>query len=315
MFKAFYSFFSGERLFKEASKKFIIEFEALTVGERSPDYIFAQKSRIKRLLNPFFGENYLSRIDSGFIQEYRIFRMSSDSPPAKSTMKQEIVTLRQILKTAVRYGWLKVLPDMSVPYRSSLKIAHRGWFNENEYNQLLQAIQSRIDAPIRCHYLWNYQQLFDLVQFLASTGLRPDELSTLEYRDIQVINESVGQGSYLLISVRGKRGVGYCKSTSCAIPVYNNLVNRNFPKQQDKIFPRRHSQLFNIILKEQGLKFDREGNRRTIYSLRHTYICFRLLAGADIYQVAKNCRTSVEMIEKFYASHLQNNINVAALNC
>jgi hypothetical protein len=28
------------------------------------------------------------------------------------------------------------------------------------------------------------------------------------------------------------------------------------------------------------------------------------MEGADIYQIAKNCRTSVEMIEKFYAAHM-----------
>lgn len=49
------------------------------------------------------------------------------------------------------------------------------------------------------------------------------------------------------------------------------------------------------------LRFDREGKRRSAYSLRHSYICFRLMEGAYIYEVAKNCRTSVEMIEKFYA--------------
>jgi hypothetical protein len=40
----------------------------------------------------------------------------------------------------------------------------------------------------------------------------------------------------------------------------------------------------------------------TFYSLRHTYICFRLIDRADIHPLAKNCRTSVEMIQKFYAS-------------
>jgi hypothetical protein len=38
------------------------------------------------------------------------------------------------------------------------------------------------------------------------------------------------------------------------------------------------------------------------------------LEGADIYQVAKNCRTSVEMIEKFYAKHLKNTIDASAVN-
>ncbi|MCR9178596.1 MAG: site-specific integrase, partial [Alphaproteobacteria bacterium] len=68
------------------------------------------------------------------------------------------------------------------------------------------------------------------------------------------------------------------------------------------------------ILDEEGLKFDRDGNRRTAYSLRHSYICFRLMEGADIYQVAKNCRTSVEMIEKHYAAHIKTSINAAAVN-
>jgi hypothetical protein len=65
------------------------------------------------------------------------------------------------------------------------------------------------------------------------------------------------------------------------------------------IFPRSHREMLNTILDEEGLKTDREGQPRTAYSLRHTYICLRLMEGADIYQIAKNCRTSVEMIEKF----------------
>ena len=39
-----------------------------------------------------------------------------------------------------------------------------------------------------------------------------------------------------------------------------------------------------------------------------------LVEGADIYQVAKTCRTSVEMIEKLYASHSKNMIDAAAIN-
>ena len=73
-------------------------------------------------------------------------------------------------------------------------------------------------------------------------------------------------------------------------------------------------ELLNTILAELDLKRDREGNLRTAYSLRHTYISMRLMEGADIYQVAKNCRTSVEMIEKFYASHIANTLDAAAIN-
>jgi len=36
--------------------------------------------------------------------------------------------------------------------------------------------------------------------------------------------------------------------------------------------------------------------------------------GADLYQIAKNCRTSVEMIEKCYAAHLKIRLAAAAIN-
>jgi hypothetical protein len=32
------------------------------------------------------------------------------------------------------------------------------------------------------------------------------------------------------------------------------------------------------------------------------------MEGADIYQIAKNCRTSVKMIEKFYAAHIKDTL-------
>ena len=35
---------------------------------------------------------------------------------------------------------------------------------------------------------------------------------------------------------------------------------------------------------------------------------------ADIYQIAKNCRTSVEMIEKYYAAHIKTSLDAAAIN-
>ena len=37
------------------------------------------------------------------------------------------------------------------------------------------------------------------------------------------------------------------------------------------------------------------------------------MEGADIYQIAKNCR-SVEMIEKYYAAHIKTSLDAAAIN-
>ena len=86
------------------------------------------------------------------------------------------------------------------------------------------------------------------------------------------------------------------------------------PQPTDLIFPKWQRELFKTILEEENLRFDREGRPRTAYSLRHTYICLRLMEGADIYQIAKNCRTSVEMIEKYYAAHIKTKLDAAAIN-
>ena len=149
---------------------------------------------------------------------------------------------------------------------------------------------------------------------MANTGLRPDESARLEYRDVAIIKDDATGETILEIEVRGKRGVGYCKSTTGAVHPFIRLRKRNQPQPTDRLFPLTHHTLFNAILTEEGLKFDRDGNRRTAYSLRHTYICLRLMEGADIYQIAKNCRTSVEMIEKHYAVHLKNTLDAAAIN-
>jgi hypothetical protein len=86
------------------------------------------------------------------------------------------------------------------------------------------------------------------------------------------------------------------------------------PKPTDHLFPGNHIKMFNALLDRGELRLDRDGNRRTAYSLWHTYICMRLMEGADIYQIAKNCRTSVEMIEKFYAAHIKNRLDASAIN-
>ncbi len=318
----------SEKTFREAAIQFEREYEIITEGQRNPIYVNDHKRRLKIHLIPFFGDMGLSKINAGHVQEYRIHRREKamkdrGKPPARNTMHQEMVTLRQTFKTAVRHGWLQNLPDLSEPYRASGKISHRAWFSPEEYRQLYEATRKRMQHPKNPRYKWESEQLHDFVLFMANTGLRPDEAKRLQFRDVSIVHDDATDETILEIEVRGKRGVGYCKSTSGAVRPFERLRDRNAarkaelnqqPLPTDPIFPKTHHQLFNTILKEENLKKDREGQVRTAYSLRHTYICLRLMEGADIYQIAKNCRTSVEMIEKYYASHIKTSLDAAAIN-
>jgi len=310
---------TNEKTFREAAVQFEREYQIITEGQRNAEYVEGHSTRLRLHLLPFFGNMGLSEITPGQVQEYRIRRHEEavkehGKPPARSTMHQEIVVLRQTLKAAVRHRWLDRLPDLSEPYRASGKISHRAWFSPEEYKKLYEATRRRARAPKNPRYKWESEQLHDYVLFMANTGLRPDEANHLEYRDVKIVEDQGSAETILEIEVRGKRGVGYCKSTSGAVRPFQRLVERNKPQPTDPIFPKTHRQLFNTILDEEGLKKDREGQPRTAYSLRHTYICLRLMEGADIYQIAKNCRTSVEMIEKYYASHLKNSLDASAIN-
>ena len=73
---------------------------------------------------------------------------------------------------------------------------------------------------------------------------------------------------------------------------------------------------FDALLTNLGLAKGLKGEKRTIYSLRHTCIMYRLLYGEhiDVIDVcARNARTSQEMIDRFYASQLTGEDNVGML--
>jgi integrase len=349
--------------FNSAADAFMEEYEASIQGERSVRWVEEHRAHIENHLKPFFGKRVIPQIDADLVQEYRIERAKQHvrrggtaetrakpreeseafRPPSRSTIENEIITLRMILKTCERKGWLKGIPDLSPPYKKQKKVEHRPWFSLDEYKILYNATRDYSQSPLRERFRWDAEQLHDLVLVLSNTGLRPDEAKNLEHRDVTMAKDEATGELILEIDVRGKVGFGYCKSRPDAVKPYQRLLNRpkwtpqgrkprsknaiaaaaaleplpiELPKPTDKVFPGNHIKLFNKILNSEGvnLKFDRDGNARTLYSLRHFYICQRLIEGADIYQLAKNCRTSVEMIQKFYAAHIKDTINTAAVN-
>jgi len=301
--------------FREAMEKFLHEYLIITKGQRSEKYVKGQELRIRAHLLPYFGDMPVADITAGVVQEYRVHRQTHGHKgiiPSRASLHAETVALRLILKTAHRYQWIDSVPDISPPYKTSGKIKHRAWFSPDEYKMLYNA--SREKTLKNSRYTSAWEDFHDYILFMANTGLRPDEAARLEYRDVTIVTDEDSGERLLEIEVRGKRGVGYCKSMTGAILPFQRMQGRHNPKPTDKIFGKTPRGLMNIILGELNLKKDRDGNPRTAYSLRHTYICLRLMEGADIYQIAKNCRTSVEMIEKFYAAHLKNTLDASAIN-
>lgn len=330
-----------EPSFRAVADQFMKEYSVLTEGERNPRWVQGHEIRLRVHLLPFFGDLPISKVDSAKVHEYRVHRMTPKATknpnaednrphiegklPAAKTLHNEIVTLRLVLKAALRLRLINGLPDLSAPFRKNSKVSHRAWFSPIEYKELYKSTRQYAKEALP-HVRWNAEQVHDYVLFMANTGLRPDEASNLQHRDIEIVHDEDSDETILVIEVRGKRGVGYCKSTSMAVKPYTRLLNRPKPKKflkagqsdmpqpSDPVFPGSYIKLFNNLLDRNKLKYDRDNRPRTAYSLRHTYICLRLMEGADVYQLAKNCRTSVEMIEKHYAAHIKNMLDAGLIN-
>jgi hypothetical protein len=337
------------KTFDKAADAFEEEYEVITEGERSPKHVASHKANLKNHLRPFLGKMPVAEINGDTAQAYRVHRIKTATekygkPPARNTLHNEIITLRLVLKGAVRKGWRESVPDLSAPYKKQMKIIHRPWFSPDEYKKLYKATRANAQKQTaRGRDKWAAEQLHDKVLFLGNTGMRPDEVMAhnLLHKDIRMVKDPESGELILEIKVRGKRGDGFCKSRPDAVKVYQRLLNRprwepegrkpktkkgkaaaalfppkelRMPQPKDPVFPDDHVEVFNRILHENNLKFDRNGLAHTFYSIRHTYICMRLTEGANPYDIAKNCRTSVEMIQKHYAPHIANSINAAAVN-
>ncbi len=107
---------------------------------------------------------------------------------------------------------------------------------------------------------------------------------------MEIIEDEYSGQKILEIEVRGKRGVGYCKSMPGAVRPFERLRDRERPvdgasadnnpeeprlekpKPAERLFPNEFKKMFNGILTDAKLKFDRNGKARTAYSLRHRLV-------------------------------------------
>ena len=329
-----------EKSFRDAADDYVRKARTLTHQRRSETYVELVILRLNRHILPFCGDMALSDINKGLAERYCVHRTEETmertrtengpgKPPARSTLLQEVVILRQVLKHAESEGWIPFVPSLSTPFLRSTKRNRRAWFSPEEYKQLYTATRRRITKGKRRGWKKHYEEMHDFVLFMANTGLRPDEAKTLEFRDVSIEEDAATGETILVLDVRGKTGVRFAKSMPGAVLPFKRLKARRRAEliaagcdkaelqhvmQRTKVFAPYNRDLFNAVLKDEGLKSDRDGKRRTAYSLRHTYVSLRLLEGANIHMLANNCGTSVEMIEAHYAAHIKDRIDAAAIN-
>lgn len=281
--------------------------------ERSPLYLEQIEQNLDRRILPHFGSMSVAKI--GVVEWERFKNETYANSPnlSRATMHQYKNALRLILNEAYRSGWIKQLPVIKDEYGSVRVKVPRVWFEPKEYTKLLSTLRGHIKTLKGTRWFNDGHELYDYVIFVANSGLRTGEAQNVCFRDVSHHKEIIdGQPrEFLLIrNIRGKRGTGDCRTMDGAVEAFNRTIARREiedPKNSsEKLFLAYHRDMFNEVLTKAGLKWTTESpaRKRDLTVLRHTYISFRLLYGANAFDVANNCRTSVQMIQDHYARWL-----------
>jgi len=263
------------------------------------------------------------------IREKDARRRNSKAIPAAKTLKMEQSALRQIFNDAHNMKRMTYVPTIKA--ETKRESGKRATFDRAEYKALhkkLAYYEKRWsvfeDDKTHALHIAQRAQLRRYVLFLANTGLRVGEANNLRWEDFTEFEDADGKRK-LRIYVRevGKTG----KRIVIAQPRALTFINAwkkisDFTDAQDYVFygqgrdengrGKKHTNLnksFQTFLKrveykgrKDGLLNDADGDRRSLYSLRHVYATFRLALGdVGIHDLALNMGTSVKQIEKHYS--------------
>ena len=205
-----------------------------------------------------------------------------------------MAAFRNVMKVVRDDGVIDVVPDTP---RVTVRDNPRPFFRfhplvtqaNDEYKKLLAGAKTLAANGIVVRGVPVTEELYDLILFTVHSFVRPmtTELYALKHNDITIAD----QPKRLLVTVRnGKTGMRIANTLEGAVAPYNRLHQR-YPdaKGEDYIFlphyenrvtaARIFARQFNALLEETQLKMDAVlQTERTIYSLRHTAICMRIIS-------------------------------------
>jgi len=295
------------------------------------------QSRIRKQVLPFFKNTCVE--DIGYAQVERFFNHLSTLNYKPMTLSQYMMALRKILNTAHAHKWIEQIPQFP---KIRITSTARGNFTANEYLQLLRcakrmrhAKQKRRKVTHRntqggvfASYANIVHEMAWVIGFMVNSFVRPVDIKLIQHKHVTIVK---GEHCYLRLTLpETKRHKAQIVTLPAAVHIYEHLrdyfAKQGLAKEDDYLFlPKlkdRQSAIFLLekmfkrILEETDLRFGTQGQRRTLYSLRHSAITFRLLygQGIDLLTLARNARTSLEMVDKFYASELRAEMNVGMLH-
>jgi hypothetical protein len=253
------------------------------------------------------------------------------------TVSQYLIAVRKVLQMAVHLGVMKQLPEFP---KVKIVTTPRGAFTPTEYWRILRMARrlSGQQHPATVNLKHRHYKLRTtehhmpadvawVIGFMVNSFIRPSDLRTLKHRHVEVVRNN---STYLRLTLPQTKLHGKPIVTlQPAVRLYEHMLrvraHTGMTTADDYLFlpelkDRQYAQFvlayyFNWILAETELKAGPHGQSRTLYSLRHSAITFRLLygQGIDLLTLARNARTSVDVINNHYASTVSGEQNITLL--
>lgn len=247
---------------------------------------------IARHFTPVFGQySDIRQINAGSILDYLVIRRKKSAPePMPQTLNRENTVLRQMLKFAHSHQWIDTVP--AVPFLAeALTRRRRRDFITDEYLLLRKTAIKRIrhlpadKTPAEQRHIRHQRQLlYDVIQLLANSGLRVDEMRSVTWRCVDWAN-----GDIILERAGKRRSNRRLVLMRPAVRALLRLAQRRQNWQRANAEPQMlHSdekiialpngkairQLdtgFDLLLKACGFRYQEAINKHALTSLRHTY--------------------------------------------
>jgi len=260
---------------------------------------------------PYFDKTPIEEIDELAYKNFREWQDQKASVPLTAgTIRIQNVALRKVFNQAVLLKYIQRGQVPRLEVNASKVDGRREFLTKEQYTKVFsEAKQLLSTGKPRTQFVREILPLY--MEFVVRTGLRPGtETQNIEWQHIY--SKTIEGEDYLLCKIVKGKTTKYTGSREIVIddalkPIIAKLkeLHGGLYKPDGLVFmgikQDKFTKIFNTILKKLDLYKDSEGNKRSLYSLRHSYITWQLEKGMEKGKIAKQCGTSEAMIEQHYS--------------
>ena len=254
--------------------------------------------------------------------------------PAVKTLLMEQSALNQIFFDAAERGRIQQVIKMRVKEKDRKPKRRPNFESGSELATLINNLRSYKNSVgrfkgtrLNAWHRLQRKQLYYLVMFSLNSGMRIGEVREMRWSDIKFDIEVDGLDERIAevrVSKETKKGQARNVQTQ---PTANKVLKEwreitLYKKKNDWVWFGQKKDANGKIMqfgdlnksfqkflsevrfneRQDGLLYDRDGDRRSIYSLRHTYATMRLEKGdVSIYDLSLNMGCKVKQIENHYS--------------